>query len=137
MRKMPLAYALLLCVTLLFTACGEQDINAVVDRGGQTLQTGVSAAEEVGVGVTETVKNSYTQVRYNAIPELWYATCITAKRWAPVIMVGSFLIGFILFQLFRKNKEIQKFALTTLMIKVPAIVFVAVYVYAFLYGILN
>lgn len=72
-----------------------------------------------------------------SLPEMWYNFCIVSKRWAPVIIVASFLIGFTIYDVFKKNKEIQKWAFSLLMVKIPLFVFVAIYAFAFLYGVFN
>lgn len=72
-----------------------------------------------------------------SIPEVWYNFTVIADRWVPVIVVGSFLIGFLIKELFRKTRDIQKWATDTLMIKVPIVTIVAVPVYGALYKLLN
>jgi len=71
------------------------------------------------------------------LPEIWYNTCIVCKRWAPVVICGCWLIGWIVIEIFRKNKEVQKWALQVLILKVPGFTLLFVYVYAGLYGVLN
>jgi len=70
-------------------------------------------------------------------PELWYNTCIVCKRWAPVLMCGCWLAGAVLLDVFRKNKEVQKWIWSVLIFKVPGFTFLFVYIYSFLYGIFN
>lgn len=70
-------------------------------------------------------------------PELMYNFGISAKRWAPVIIVFSILAGCVVYQIFKKNKEVQKWAVSNLVIKIPAGIFILVYLYCFLYGVFN
>lgn len=72
-----------------------------------------------------------------ALPAMWYNFCIVMKMWAPVIIVGSILIGMLVYDVFKKNKEIQKWAVSVLIIKIPSFVFIGVYVFAFIYGVMN
>lgn len=115
-----------ICVAILFialmimlTGCGEQDI-------GQLVNNGVDKAE-----------NGYNAVTGANWSGMWLSTCFIVKRWVPVIMVGSFLIGYLSYRLFTRLKEAQKFALTTLMIYVPVAAFVFGYIYCYIYGVAN
>lgn len=72
-----------------------------------------------------------------SLPELWYNFTVVADRWAAVVIVGSFLIGFLIKEVFRKTRDIQKWAVDTLMIKVPIFVVVLVFVYSGIYRLLN
>lgn len=102
------------------SGCGETDVNVLVE--GKQQESGI---------VSE--MNTLMQ---DGIPELWYRTCLVCKRWAPVIIVGCILLGILLIEIF-KTKEIQKFALTVLILKIPLVVILFVYVYSFLYGVFN
>ena len=69
----------------------------------------------------------------SSLARLWYNGSIYAKRWVPVIVVGSMLLGWIIYDIFKKVREIQKRAFDLLIIKTPIFTFVALYVYSFLY----
>lgn len=69
--------------------------------------------------------------------EFWYTFCINYDRWACVIIVLSILVGIILYDVFKKNREIQRWALSVLSIRVPCITFIMVYVFGFLYTALS
>ena len=71
------------------------------------------------------------------LPELWYNGSVYAKRWAPVLIVGSLLLGWIIYDVFKKVPEVKKWALNFMIIKIPIFTLVIVYVYSFLYGMLN
>lgn len=85
------------------------------------------------------VLTSASEIEFSllSLPELWYNFTIIADRWVPVIVVGSFLTGFLIKELFRKTRDIQKWATDTLMIKIPIIAMVAVPIYGGLYKLLN
>ena len=89
------------------------------------------------VNDTATGTSNVTKRGFSSIPEILYDFAVLGKRWAPVVIVGSILCGAVVYEIFKKNKEIQKFALVTLIIKIPVLVLVVVYMYAFLYGMLN
>lgn len=76
-------------------------------------------------------------VTFLDLPEVWYNTCIICKRWAPVVMVGSWIIGAVILEIFRKNKEVQKWAYSVLIFKIPGFTFLFVYVYTYFYGVFN
>lgn len=101
--------------------------------------TGCSTSQNAKDVIEESVKNvqsiaSGDPIRVFSFPEIYYNFCITMDRWAAVIIVFSFLAGIILYDIFKKNKEIKKWALSVLIWKVPVFVFVGVYVYSWLYG---
>ena len=54
-----------------------------------------------------------------------------------VIIVGSILAGMLIYDVFKKNREIQQWAFKVLIVKIPLFTFVGVYLFAFIYGILN
>jgi len=120
-------------MSISFAGCSAmpQDMSALIEE--QKVDEAKEKAKEKGEEVEGGI-NHFTKV---SIPEFWYQTCSVLKRWAPVFIVGSILLGILLIEVFRKNKEIQKFAWTVLIFKVPLITFIFVYVYAFLYGVFN
>ena len=69
--------------------------------------------------------------------EMLYDFCISMKQYAPFVMVGSFIFGVIIFRLFRKEKTIQKHALFTFILGIPALMFISTYFVCFLYGCFN
>ena len=130
-------YLCLLATLFLLSGCGEQDVSVLIDQGSETAK---DVGQEVGQAagqVADTVSSGYQEFRFSTIPEFWYSTCVTAKRWAPVLIVGSILLGLSIYSIFKKNKDIQRFALMTLILRIPLVVLLFVYVYAFLYGVLN
>ena len=71
------------------------------------------------------------------LPELWYNFCIVFKRWAVVIIVGSLLLGLVIYSVFGKTRDIQKWAFDLLILKIPIFTFILVYVFAGLYKAMN
>lgn len=71
------------------------------------------------------------------LPELWYNFCVVYKRWACVICVGSLLAGMLVYWVFGKTRDVQKWAMDVLILRIPIFVFVLVYVFAGLYKALN
>lgn len=125
MSKKIMKAKLLLTVIVMFcvfglTACNGQDMDVLIhDEPELSNEAGQNTAWSWD------------------IPKLWYDTCIVCKRWAPVVIVGSILLGIILLEIFKTNKEIQKFAWMVLIIKIPLIAIIFVYMYSFLYGVFN
>ena len=71
------------------------------------------------------------------LPEHWYNFGIYAKRWAAVVIVGSIVTGWVIFDVFKKNREVQKWAFGLMILRIPVFTFILVYLYAFLYRMLN
>lgn len=120
---------LLFILAILLTGCNETDVNLLVNSSSSRGQDTGREMEQAEMGVTDWL--------HNGIPELWYYTCSVCKRWAPVVIIGCILLGILLIEIFKTNKEIQKFAWTVLILKVPLVVFLFVYMYSFLYGVFN
>lgn len=95
--------------------------------------------EETGVelGIVEEGYVNTKPESLMAVPAMWYNFCIVMKMWAPVIIVGSVLVGMLVYDVFKKNREIQQWAVSVLIIKIPLFVFIGVYVFAFIYGVMN
>lgn len=75
--------------------------------------------------------------RWTVIPEAWNALSVRCMTWAPWVMGGSVLSGILVYEVFKSNKEIRRFAYSVLMFKVPIVLFVFVYLYKFLYWVFN
>lgn len=71
------------------------------------------------------------------IPDAWNALCGRCMAWAPWVMSGSILSGIAVYEIFKSNKEIRRFAYGVLMFKVPIVLFIFVYLYSFLYWVFN
>ncbi len=95
--------------------------------------------EEAGVelGIVEEGWENTKPDSLMSIPAMWYNFCVIMKMWAAVIIVGSILAGMLIYDVFKKNREIQQWAFKVLIVKIPLFTFVGVYLFAFIYGILN
>ena len=102
------------------------------DGAAWPIQKGLPYVINTTAGNHKTIEFSFL-----SLPEVYYNACVIAKRWAPLVMVISFLVGFVIYDVFKKNKEIQKWAFSLLMLKIPLFVFIGVYVFSYLYGVLN
>ncbi len=71
------------------------------------------------------------------LPEAWYRFGVDAKRWSPVIICISLIIGLILWSTFRKNRELVSWALYTFIWVIPIGTLVLINFYTFLYTYLN
>ena len=71
------------------------------------------------------------------LPEHWYNFSIYLKRWAPVVIVGSLVLGWVVYDVFKRNREVQKWAFSLLIVRIPVITLLVVYVYSALYRMLN
>ena len=131
-HKRLLFTVVLMCCCFLFGGCGKDE--KLMDKVEQSINT-----ELIQTNVENTVEQAQTAYKAGVkdLPELAYNLCISMKRWAPLLMLASFIAGIVVYDSFKKNKEIQKWALTMLIFKVPAIIFVVVYVFSFLYGMFN
>lgn len=121
MKKKWICILVVTLLAFLLVGCGETNADAILQNSAEQLQ-------DIASGGTFSVPN---------LPEIYYNFCILFRRWAAVIIVFSLLTGFLLFDIFRKNKEVQKWAVGVLIIRIPLITFVGIYVFAFLYGFLN
>lgn len=65
----------------------------------------------------------------------WYNIGIICKRWTPVIVCGSWILGWIVIEVFRKSKEIQKWTWMVMIFKLPGITILIMYLYCLLYGV--
>lgn len=114
---------LLISICLMFAGCEQASLDDIIDE-----PFSVESHEEISAGRIYGL---------SGLPELWYDSAILCKRWAALFIVGSILLGLLLMDVFRTNKEIKKFALTILVIKLPIIFLLVVYLYTFLYGVFN
>lgn len=123
-KRIPL-YLIVIIIVLLLTGCGQESLYEEIYGMNQADILSQVAGEGSGL-------NSAPD-----FPDLVYRTCIQMKKWTPIIMVGSWLLGIFISIVFRSSKEIRKWALFTLILGIPLISFVSVYILCFLYGSFN
>lgn len=136
--KKYLILAFAVCVmALLLGGCGKKQKDDFFDNVESQIHTEIENGtqnQQKETAVEDTTKVSFS---LSNLPEHWYNFGIYAKRWAAVIIVASMLLGWIIFDIFKKNREVQKWAFDLLVVRIPAITFIVVYLYAFLYRMLN
>ena len=119
----------MLFLILMFGGCGKQEQGDFLEQ----LQGEIST-EMVASGEQTEIKSTVSVL---SLPEHWYNFSIYMKRWAPVIIVASLILGWLLYDIFKKNREVQKWAFDFLIIRIPVFTLIIVYVYAILYRMLN
>lgn len=140
-KHIPYFMLLLLIMTCMLTVTGCQTVQNKDFFDGVEEQVH-SQMESVAVTNNDTKmeskqKNTQAAFRMGNLPEYWFNFGIYAKRWAAVIMVSSLACGWIVYDIFKRNKEVQKWAFDVLIIRIPVFTFLIIYVYAFLYRMLN
>lgn len=63
----------------------------------------------------------------SGIAKAWLLACLYLRGWAPLIIVGSLLVGYALSEVFPKNAEIRKFALVTMCVRIPVVTLIVTY----------
>ena len=142
MRKKNKCFILLFAVSLLvlfMTGCGKKQNQDFFDTVESQIHTEIesSAAEKESAAAQPVVEEQKVSFSVTNLPEHWYNFGIYAKRWAAVIIVASIVLGWVIFDIFKKNREVQKWAFDLMVIRIPAFTFIIVYLYAFLYRMLN
>ena len=142
MRKKNKCFILLFAVGLLvlfMTGCGKKQNQDFFDTVESQIHTEIesSAAEKESAAAQPVVEEQKVSFSVTNLPEHWYNFGIYAKRWAAVIIVASIVLGGVIFDIFKKNREVQKWAFDLMVIRIPAFTFIIVYLYAFLYRMLN
>lgn len=117
-------------LVICLSGCGETDLDVLLDKGADTAKDGYETVKDTALDTGENIVHGINQIRYGTIPMFWYKSCLYLRKWASVIIVGSIFAGSILYEIFKKNAEIRKFALVNLCIKIPIIYTVIVYAYA-------
>lgn len=121
MRAKKICIVLFLCICTLFLGACSTDNDSVYDQ--VTDQLTLDKLEQMSNGVDGYISASqYLQ---------W---CQNAKLYMIPIIVGSELFGIAVVGLFRKEKNIQKWAIRVFVIGIPLIVLLVVYVACYLYG---
>lgn len=105
--------------------------------GGNSLYGEDGAATLEQLSEKESLASGEVAITFWDLPEVWYNFGIMCKRWAPVLICSCLLVGIVLMELFKKNKEVQKWVLSFLIIRIPLVTFILVYVYCLLYGAFN
>lgn len=72
-----------------------------------------------------------------SVPAFLYNVCVIMKEWVAFVTIASIFIGCVVYDTFKKNREIQKWALSVLIFKIPIIINVVVNGYAILYSVYN
>lgn len=130
---------LILGFSLLVTGCGSKQNQDFFDNVEEQIHTQMEST--ASVKNDEEIKKAQedTKVAFHItnLPEYWFNFGVYAKRWAAVVIVASLAGGWIVYDIFKKNREVQKWALGLLVIRIPIFTFLIVYVYAFLYRMLN
>ena len=141
--KKDISFLTLLLCTLVFmvtvTGCGTERNKDLFDGVEEQMHAQLERATSAKsyVETEEQKEDAAVFFSLGNLPEYWFNFGIYAKRWAAVIMVGSLACGWIVYDIFKRNKEVQKWALDLLIIRIPFFTFLIVYVYAFLYRMLN
>ena len=130
-----LIIACMLTVTGCQTVQNKDFLDGVEEQMHSQIQSAAATKHETKNGSEQ--KNAQVAFRIGNLPEYWFNFGIYAKRWAAVIMVSSLACGWIVYDIFKRNKEVQKWALDVLIIRIPVFTFLIIYVYAFLYRMLN
>lgn len=130
-----LIIACMLTVTGCQTVQNKDFLDGVEEQMHSQIESAVAANDETKIESEQ--KNAQVAFRIGNLPEYWFNFGIYAKRWAAVIMVSSLACGWIVYDIFKRNKEVQKWALDVLIIRIPVFTFLIIYVYAFLYRMLN
>lgn len=125
MKHLKLNMILLVLATSLFLCGCSSDYDSVYDSVQVSLEDIANQSAEV------------PDKAHATAAEMWYNTCVSLKQYAPFVMVGSFMLGLIVFIIFRREKSIRKWALYVLMISIPAVTFICTYLICFLYGCFN
>lgn len=138
-KEKPLSFLLLLIVGLmiLVTGCGNEQEKDFFDEVEKQIHTQIESTASEVTEEENLQKEQKISFSISNLPEYWFNLGIYAKRWAAVIIVTSLAGGWIVFDIFKKNREVQKWAFDLLIIRIPVFTFLIVYVYAFLYRMLN
>lgn len=142
MRTIKKCFILVFAVSmlmLLMTGCGKKQDQDFFDNVEDQIHTEIenSATQKESAEAQTVVEEQKTSFSVMNLPEHWYNFGIYAKRWAAVIIVASMLLGWVIFDIFKKNREVQKWAFDLMVVRIPAFTFIIVYLYAFLYRMLN
>ena len=130
-----LIIACMLTVTGCQTVQNKDFLDGVEEQMHSQIESAAATTHETKIESEQ--KNAQLTFRIGNLPEYWFNFGIYAKRWAAVIMVSSLACGWIVYDIFKRNKEVQKWALDVLIIRIPVFTFLIIYVYAFLYRMLN
>lgn len=130
-----LIIACMLTVTGCQTVQNKDFLDGVEEQMHSQIESAAATHHETKIESEQ--KNAQVTFRIGNLPEYWFNFGIYAKRWAAVIMVSSLACGWIVYDIFKRNKEVQKWALDVLIIRIPVFTFLIIYVYAFLYRMLN
>lgn len=133
---------LLLLITgfsCLATGCGNEQNQDFFDNVEEQIHTQMENTASAKDDEEMEKVQAETKVVFHItnLPEYWFNFGVYVKRWAAVIIVASLAGGWIVYDIFKKNREVQKWALGLLIIRIPIFTFLIVYVYAFLYRMLN
>ena len=120
------------------TGCGSKQDQDFFDKVEEQVHTQMeSTASAKDDEEIEKVQATKVTFHITNLPEYWFNFGVYVKRWAAVVIVASLAGGWIVYDIFKKNREVQKWALGLLIIRIPIFTLLIVYVYAFLYRMLN
>ena len=122
MKRFLLCLSLFLLLGMMLVSCG----------GKKATDT---AIENIGLEVTE--ESMQKPQSLMSVPAFLYNVCVILKEWVAFITIVSMLAGLIIYDTFKKNREIQKWALSVLIFKIPLFANLAVNGYAILYSVYN
>ena len=71
---------------------------------------------------------------HGGIARAWLNACLYLRGWAPLVIVGSLLAGYVLTEVFPKNAEIRKFAVVTMCVRIPLVTLIVTYGSLFAYN---
>lgn len=113
-----------------FSEMDTSEIREKADQAGETIKQGAGEAAEKAKEGAKWAAQEGKEIGDAAaarVAKAWLTTCLYLRGWAPFIIVGSLLIGYILTEVFPKNAEIRKFAVVTMCVRVPFLTLLVTY----------
>lgn len=136
-KSLSLLLLLIVGIMTIVTGCGSVQDKEFFDDVEQEIHTQIESTASAAKENEYLQEEQKMNFSISNLPEYWFNFGIYVKRWAAVIIVASLAGGWIVFDIFKKNKEVQKWAFDLMIIRIPIFTFLIVYVYAFLYRMLN
>ena len=122
---------------IIMSGCAKEDKKEFFDSVEQQISSEMAGSDTARKEAVQAEEKDTIQFSIMNLPEHWYNFGVYAKRWAAVIIIGSIVIGWVIYDIFKKNREVQKWAFDLLIVRIPVFTFIIVYLYAFLYRMLN
>lgn len=115
--------AAILFFLLAFSGCEKQSLNDYFTEGKE-------------INLENLENKEYVLSSFQKYEKQWLNMCIDLRKYGPIAMAISFIIGMLVYFLFQFEKTIQKFALFGMMIGFPVMVFIVIYTACYLYGVI-